>query len=220
MLRRVLWEEEQTRITALMDEKQQKSETMRRKNEALSREIEAISDKIRGTKEVLRAVDILFLQNYNTAAELVRCFQVNDRQPIPGALIDMEKHLKNMHVNILEKMKKVYLSLNPQTAPESTVLPMEGTLHRLRTRDPQTANLEPTVGVLRESLARLRAGERQSYCALQSRASVMPPSRAFGVRGYPFTWSSVSTSNSNTRMSYARPNTGSRSANSNLPPYN
>lgn len=206
MFRHILREEEQRRMTALMNEKQQKSAMIQRKTEALSRDIEALSDTISGTKEVLRAVDLSFLQNYNTAAELVRCFQLNNPQAV-RALIDTDKHLKNLHVNILERMKKkVDSTLNPHTAPAS---PVRGRLRARKRRNPQAANPEPAVLSLAENLAKLRAGERGSYCAPHSGA-FMSPSSPFSAPINYSAWSSVSSNQSNTRISYARPDVLSR----------
>lgn len=104
-LRRILQEEEWKRTAALWEEKQQKTEMMRTKSEALNKEIETLSDTIRGTNEVLRAEDLSFLQNFNNAAELVHCLLANDPQPISGAMIDMDRHLKDLPFNILERMR-------------------------------------------------------------------------------------------------------------------
>lgn len=117
MLRKILQEEEQVRTAALREEKQQKSEMLRTKSEALHKEIEALSDTIRGTREVLRAEDLSFLQKYDTAAELAHCLLVNDPQPVSGATTDADKHLKNLPFNILDRMKmKVTRTLNQRTA--------------------------------------------------------------------------------------------------------
>ncbi|XP_070698567.1 E3 ubiquitin-protein ligase TRIM35-like [Pempheris klunzingeri] len=140
MLQKLLQEEEQARLAAVREEKRQKSRKMKRKSEALSREIAALSDTVRATDEQLRAEDLSFLQNYRTAAQRVQRSLPDVPEPTAGALIETTKHLNNLHVNILDSVKKkVSSTLNPQTA------------------DP-----EPAAGVsLEDNLSRLRVGERR-----------------------------------------------------------
>ncbi|XP_050934064.1 E3 ubiquitin-protein ligase TRIM35-like isoform X1 [Lates calcarifer] len=123
MLQTFLQNEEQRRIAALRMEKQQKTQMIKNKSEALRREIQTLSDTVRATEKVLRAEDVSFLQRYKTAAETVQYFPLNDLQPTPGVQIDMDKHLNNLHFNILDRMKmEVTNTLGPQTAdPEPIV---------------------------------------------------------------------------------------------------
>lgn len=117
MLKKILQKEEQTRIGAVRTEKQQKSQMMKRKSEALNGDINAISSNVRATEEALRAEDLMFLKNYNTATKAVSNFKLNDPQPIPGGLIAMDKHLNDLPFNLLDKMKmEVTHSVQPQTA--------------------------------------------------------------------------------------------------------
>ncbi|KAK2826797.1 hypothetical protein Q5P01_021011 [Channa striata] len=124
MLRNILEKEEKARLDALKEEKQQKSEMMRTQCEALDKEIEALSDTIRGTNEVLRATDHSFLQKYNAAVELVHCFMLDHPQLIQGVTRDVDKHLKNLPFNIVERMKmKITHTLIQTTAdPEPAAL--------------------------------------------------------------------------------------------------
>ncbi|XP_067336628.1 E3 ubiquitin-protein ligase TRIM35-like [Channa argus] len=106
MLKNILQKEEHSRIAALREEKQQKREMMKVKREALNKDIEGLSDTIRSTDEVLRAEDLSFLQKYNTVAEQVHYFQLlEDPQLIPETMINVDKHLKNLAFDILERMK-------------------------------------------------------------------------------------------------------------------
>ncbi|XP_016521671.1 tripartite motif-containing protein 35-like [Poecilia formosa] len=63
-LHQFLAEEEEARLAALREEKEQKRGMMEEKMEALSREIAALSDTVRATEEELRAADVSFLHNY------------------------------------------------------------------------------------------------------------------------------------------------------------
>uniref|UniRef100_A0A8C4NYP2 Tripartite motif-containing protein 35 n=1 Tax=Dicentrarchus labrax TaxID=13489 RepID=A0A8C4NYP2_DICLA len=90
-----LKEEEEARIGAVREEKNQKSEMMKTESEALRTEITDLSDTIRVADEVLQAEDISFLQSYKTTAELVQNFQLDVPQQTPEAL-DVDKHLHNL----------------------------------------------------------------------------------------------------------------------------
>lgn len=112
MLQKFLQEEEQERIDAVMKEKNQKIQRMKRESRALSREITDLSDRIRVTEDFLKAEDLSFLQNYKTTAERVKQSLPNVPRPISG-LIDMAKHLNNLSYKILDSMKeKVTSTMN------------------------------------------------------------------------------------------------------------
>lgn len=125
-LHQFLQEEEEARITALREEEKQKTEVMKEKKKGLSRDIEALSGTVRATEKELRAADVSFLQNYSQAQERVlQHFELNDPEPVSGALIDVAKHLGNLNFNIWNKMKDTPCTpviLDPNTAHRDLVL--------------------------------------------------------------------------------------------------
>ncbi|XP_067470377.1 E3 ubiquitin-protein ligase TRIM35-like [Thunnus thynnus] len=155
MLQQFLQREEKVRIAALRGEEKQKSQMLKRKIEALDKEIAALSGTIRATEEVMRAEDLCFLQNYKTAAERVQQPLPDVPEPIPGALLDMDKHLNNLPSVVLDKMKEV---LQPKTRTE----PLQ-----YRPRDPEISDLS----------CRIKALTRKSFSLAQSMKGEIKESR-------------------------------------------
>ena len=106
MLSKFLKEDEEARLCVVRQEKMEKIQMMKERSAALSRDTAALSDRVRATEEVLRAEDLSFLQRYKSAAEGAQQLLPDDPQPVPGGLIDMEKHLNNLSIEILESIKK------------------------------------------------------------------------------------------------------------------
>eukprot|EP00063_Salmo_salar_P015290 XP_013990125.1 PREDICTED: tripartite motif-containing protein 35-like [Salmo salar] len=101
-----LYQEERTRIAALKEEEEQKSQIMKKKIEKMSREISSLSDTIRTIEDELGAEDISFLQNYKDTVKRAQC-TLPDPERVSGALIDVANHLGNLQFRVWEKMQGV-----------------------------------------------------------------------------------------------------------------
>ncbi|XP_063068964.1 E3 ubiquitin-protein ligase TRIM35-like [Engraulis encrasicolus] len=118
-LHQFLRDEEAARIAALREEEEQKSQMMKEKIEEMSREISSLSDTIRSIEEEMEADDVTFLQNYNATVNRAPC-TLQDPQRLPGALINVAKHLGNLKFRVWEKMNEWVqhspVILDPNTA--------------------------------------------------------------------------------------------------------
>ncbi|KAI4889084.1 hypothetical protein NFI96_021456, partial [Prochilodus magdalenae] len=116
-LHQFLRDEEAARISALKEEKEQKSQMMRRKIEELKEEISSLSDTIRNIEKEMEAEDVI----YFTQSSIFRV-QITPKDPekTSGALISVGKHLSNLKFRVWEKMQEVLhytpVTLDPNTA--------------------------------------------------------------------------------------------------------
>ncbi|XP_037110680.1 tripartite motif-containing protein 35-like [Syngnathus acus] len=111
--------EEEARLSAVREEEQEKSCTMKKKIEALSTERAALSDAIRSTEEQVTSDPVSFIKNFQTA--MTRIQKLPEKpELLPGALLDKAKHVGNLKFAVWERMKEmVFYSpviLDPNTA--------------------------------------------------------------------------------------------------------
>ncbi|XP_061565128.1 E3 ubiquitin-protein ligase TRIM35-like [Cololabis saira] len=126
-LHQFLEEEEKARVEALKKEEEQKSRLVKEKVEALTRDMDVLSDTIRATETELTAGDVSLLLNHEVATGRVKQGPVlQDPEPVPGALIDVAKHLGNLTFKIWKKMKHMVryspVILDPNTADPELVV--------------------------------------------------------------------------------------------------
>ncbi|XP_054612406.1 tripartite motif-containing protein 12A-like [Dunckerocampus dactyliophorus] len=117
-LHNVLQEEEEARLSAVREEKQQKSQIIKEKLVELSRDIEALSDVIKSTEKQLAADDISFMNNYKDVKTRVQQLP-EESKLLPGPLLDMDKHLDKLKFTVWGKLKEMLfpspalLNINP-----------------------------------------------------------------------------------------------------------
>ncbi|XP_063049610.1 uncharacterized protein LOC134444071 [Engraulis encrasicolus] len=120
-LHQFLRDEEASRISALREEEEQKSQMMKEKIEKLSKEISSLSESIRAIEEEMEADDVTFLQNYkSTVKRAQRTLQNPDK--LSGALFNVAKHLGNLKFRVWEKMQEI-VQLTPVTLDPNTARP-------------------------------------------------------------------------------------------------
>ncbi|XP_063042048.1 zinc-binding protein A33-like [Engraulis encrasicolus] len=124
-LHQFLQNEEASRIAALREEEEQKSQMMKEKIEKLSREISSLSESVRAIEEEMEADDVTFLQNYKSTVKRAQCTLQNPEK-LSGALINVAKHLGNLKFRVWEKMQEIVqftpVTLDPNTAHPQLIL--------------------------------------------------------------------------------------------------
>ncbi|XP_043117229.1 zinc-binding protein A33-like [Puntigrus tetrazona] len=121
-LHRFLREEEMIRISALIEEENQKSRMMKERIEQIDREIESLSNNIGTIKNDLDAANMLFLQNVKLSKERAQVTPDDPAMPA-GALLNVSKYLRNLKFEVWKKMMQI-VQLAPVTLDPNTAHPL------------------------------------------------------------------------------------------------
>lgn len=102
-----LKEEEDSRLAALMEEKEQKSQTMMKEMKKIQEKMSSLQGSTVAVEEELRMDTVLaFINSYKDSRRRVReQYCSSELQLVPGALIDVAKHLGNLAFSVWQKMK-------------------------------------------------------------------------------------------------------------------
>ncbi|XP_019714214.1 tripartite motif-containing protein 35-like, partial [Hippocampus comes] len=111
--------EEEARLSAVREEEQTKSQTMKERIEALDRDMAALSATITSTEEKLTSDPVSFMKNFNTLRTRIQKLPDAPKK-FPGALLDEVQHVGNLKFNVWEGMKQIVsyspVILNPNSA--------------------------------------------------------------------------------------------------------
>ncbi|XP_059192604.1 zinc-binding protein A33-like [Centropristis striata] len=129
-LHQFLREEEESRLAALREEEEQKGKTISREMKRIQEQISSLSDSISAVEEELQKHNMPFLSSYKATQTRARVqCSLSDPQLVPGALIDVAKHLGNLW----EKIPFSPVILDPNTA--SCLLQLSDDLTSVRRGD-------------------------------------------------------------------------------------
>ncbi|KAF7698889.1 E3 ubiquitin-protein ligase TRIM39-like [Silurus meridionalis] len=118
-LHQFLWHEEKTRIAALKDEEEQRSQEMKKKIDKTTIQISSILDTISVIEKQIHGEDLPFLLHYNDSLERTQA-KLENPEKLSGVLINVAKHLSNLSFQVSEKMHNFVqytpVALDPNTA--------------------------------------------------------------------------------------------------------
>ncbi|XP_041644234.1 E3 ubiquitin-protein ligase TRIM35-like [Cheilinus undulatus] len=119
-LHQFLKEEEESRLVAVREEEEQKRKIISKDIKKIQQQISSLSQSISAVEEELKKHNVSFLSSYKATQTTARekC-SMSDPKLVPGALIDVAKHVGNLSVKVWEKVKdKLHFSpviLDPNT---------------------------------------------------------------------------------------------------------
>ncbi|XP_035390621.1 tripartite motif-containing protein 35-like [Electrophorus electricus] len=120
-LHQFLSKEEETRIAALREEEEKKSQRMKAKIAEIEQLCSDLSEQINNIKDAMGDEDSSFVNNFKDTEKRAR-YTVPDPEMDSGVQIDVSKHLGNLRYRVWEKMKdSLYCSpAAPCTAAPTT----------------------------------------------------------------------------------------------------
>ncbi|KAG7472221.1 hypothetical protein MATL_G00106560 [Megalops atlanticus] len=102
-LHQFLQDEEEARLAALKEEEEQKSQMMKERIENITKHVSTLSDQIKAIERAIDTEGISLLKTYKDTMKRAQCTLQNP-QLLPGALIDVAKHIGNLKFRVCEKM--------------------------------------------------------------------------------------------------------------------
>ncbi|XP_029364524.1 tripartite motif-containing protein 35-like [Echeneis naucrates] len=118
-LRDFLQREEATRLAALQQEDEEKRELVKKKSESITRDILTYSHAVIAIENEIASSDALFLQNYTNTKKRAQ-IPWKDVDKMPGALINVARHVSSLKYHVWEKMVELVqytpITLDPNTA--------------------------------------------------------------------------------------------------------
>ncbi|KAJ8278273.1 hypothetical protein GJAV_G00085810 [Gymnothorax javanicus] len=131
-LHQFLHDEEITRIAALREEEEQKSQKMKERVEKMAKEISSLSDTIRAIEQQMEVDDVTFLQNHKATKTRVAQKPEYSTQrkasdlEVLGGQIDVAKYLGNLKCDVWEKMQGMVqytpFTLDPTTKGDDLIV--------------------------------------------------------------------------------------------------
>ncbi|XP_054476091.1 zinc-binding protein A33-like [Anoplopoma fimbria] len=118
-LHQFLWEEENSRLKVLKQEKEIKTQVMCEKLENIKDQIKTLSSTISDIEAYLTANDLPFLQDYKDMKKRAKC-TIREPECIRDILVNSAKHLGSLGFEIWKKMANIVtyvpVTLDPNTA--------------------------------------------------------------------------------------------------------
>ncbi|XP_037112682.1 tripartite motif-containing protein 35 [Syngnathus acus] len=118
-LRDFLQKEETTRLAVVQQEAEEKRELVKKKADSITRDILTFSHAVIAVENEIASADARFLQNYPNTKKRAE-IQVKDPGKVPGALLNVAKHVSSLKYHIWAKMVAMVqytpITLDPNTA--------------------------------------------------------------------------------------------------------
>ncbi|XP_049601455.1 E3 ubiquitin-protein ligase TRIM39 isoform X1 [Syngnathus scovelli] len=102
-LRDFLQKEETTRLAVVQQEAEEKRELVKKKADSITRDILTFSHAVIAVENEIASADARFLQNYPNTKKRAE-IQVKDPGKVPGALLNVAKHVSSLKYHIWAKM--------------------------------------------------------------------------------------------------------------------
>ncbi|XP_051570972.1 zinc-binding protein A33-like isoform X1 [Myxocyprinus asiaticus] len=118
-LHQFLYEEEERRLSSLMEEEAHRVEAMKNRDDDIAWRISSLTDMLSTMEQTINAEDLTLLQNFKATNE-GSWSTLQDPECVSGSLLDEPKYLGNLKYKVWQKMQAVAkynpIILDPNTA--------------------------------------------------------------------------------------------------------